>query len=271
MKLMPGSMVDLHVFEEPDLDGSYRVDKQGNINIPVAGVVRLESLTLAEAETAIREKLVNGQILKIANVTVNLAEYSAKNITVLGEVNAPGAFPVLGPRKLQDVLALAGGETTLAGNEIVIHRFGSPPDSTESIHYNRNANDYVSMNVDIDPGDSVFVKRAGVVYVLGAVNRPGGYLMQETGELNVDQALALALGTSEEAKVQDIRIFRKIADGSLVEIQINYRKINSGRATPIQLRPEDVVYVPPSSIKTALLRGTQVLSAAAAATIYTSY
>ena len=271
MKLIPGSMVDVHVFEEPDLDGSYRVDGRGNVNLPVAGAVRLESLTLAEAETAIREKLITAQILKVANVSVNLAEYSAKNITVLGEVNSPGAFPVLGPRKLQDVLALAGGETTLAGNEIVVHRFGSPPDSTETIRYNRNASDYVSLNVAIDPGDSVFVKRAGVVYVLGAVNRPGGYIMQETGELNVDQALALALGTSIEAKVQDIRIFRKIAAGGLVEIPVNYRKINSGRIAPLQLRPEDVVYVPPSSLKTTLIRGTQVISAAASATIYTSF
>jgi polysaccharide biosynthesis/export protein len=271
MKLMPGSMVDLHVFEEPDLDGSYRLDKQGNISLPVAGAVKLEGLTLSEAEATIRATLLSAQVLKVANVGVNLNEYSAQNIIVAGEVNAPGTFPVLGPRKLTDVLALAGGTTAYSGGEIVIQRIGASPDSTEVVHYNRSANDSVTLNTVINPGDSVLVKRAGVVYVLGAVNRPGGYLLQESGELNVDQALAMAAGTALEAKVQDLRVFRKQADGNLVEFHINYRRINSGKETPLRLKAEDVVYVPPSSIKSALIHGTQVVASAASASIYALY
>jgi polysaccharide export outer membrane protein len=271
MKLMPGSMVDLHVFEEPDLDGSYRLDQKGDISLPLAGTVKLEALTLTEAQAAIQARLVSSQVLKVANVDVNLDEYSAKKITVLGEVISPGSFPVIGPRALGDVLALAGGETALAGSDIVVQRSGSPADSSEPIHYNREGRDSTPLHSMINPGDSVLVKRAGVVYVLGAVTRPGGYLMQEAGELNVDQALALAMGTAVEAKVQAISVFRKMPDGSLVDIHVDYRKINSGKATALSLKPEDVVYVPPSSIKTALVRGTQVLASAASATIYTLY
>jgi len=127
------------------------------------------------------------------------------------------------------------------------------------------------MNVMINPGDTVLVKRAGVVYVLGAVNRPGGYLLQESGELNVDQALAMAAGTALEAKVQDLRVFRKQADGNLVEFHINYRRINNGKEAPLRLKAEDVVYVPPSSIKSALIHGTQVVASAASASIYALY
>lgn len=270
VKLMPGTMVDLHVFEETDLDGAYRLDEHGNISLPLAGSVHLESLTLREAETAVGEKLVSSQILNTPHVVVNLDEYSSQNIVVLGEVSSPGRFPVLGPRKLIDLLAMAGGQTALAGNEIVVHRLGQPPDVTEMIHYGKDVNDPTALNVVINPGDTVLVRRAGIIYVLGAVNRPGGYVMQEAGELNVAQALALAAGTAIEAKVGSIRVIRKLPDGSLMETQVDYRKFNKGEAVPFPLKPEDIVYVPPSMIKTALNRGYSILSAAASATIYTT-
>lgn len=270
MKLMPGSSVDVRVFEEPDLDGTYRLDSDGNISLPLAGPIQLQSRTLREAESAIGSQLIADQILKTAHVIVDLDEYSAENITVLGEVSFPGRFPVLGPRSLMDMLVQAGGETQLAGNEIVIHRLGQPSATVESIHYGRDDNNSAALSTMIDPGDSVLVKRAGIVYVLGAVNRPGGYVMQESGELNVDEAIALAAGTSIEAKLSGIRIFRKQADGSLIEIAVSYSKINSGSETPLRLNAQDIVYVPPSALKTALFRGTQVLSAAASATIYTT-
>jgi polysaccharide export outer membrane protein len=271
MKLMPGSSIELHVFEEPDLDGTYRLDNQGNISLPLAGTVRLESLSLREAEKAINTKLVEAELLKSPHSVVNLDEYSAQNIVVLGEVGSPGRFPVLGPRRLIDVLVMAGGQTAFAGNEIVVHRFGQPEDATETIHYGRSTNNPKNLNVMINPGDTVLVKRAGIVYILGAVNRPGGYVMQEAGELTFDEALALALGTAPEAKVSGIRVFRKQADGSIVELEVNYAKVNSGKQAPLRLEARDVIYVPPSLGKTILVHGTQVLAAAASATIYTLY
>jgi len=81
----------------------------------------------------------------------------------------------------------------------------------------------------------------------------------------------MASGTAIEAKVQDLRVFRKQTDGNLVEIHINYRKINSGKETPLRLKAEDVVYVPPSSLKSVLIHGSQVVASAASATIYSLY
>jgi len=269
MKLMPGSMVDIHVFEEPDLDGAYRLDDHGNIGLPLAGSIHLESMTLRQAEDAVGAKLVTAQILNAPHVVINLDEYSAQNIVVMGEVNSPGRYPVLGPRKLMDVLTMAGGQTALAGSEIVVYRVGQPPETTQVIHYGRDVNDPAALNVAIDPGDTVLVKRAGIVYVLGAVNRPGGYVMQEAGQLNVAQVLALAMGTAPEAKVGSIRVIRKLPDGSLLEAQVDYKKFNKGEVAPLSLKPEDIVYVPPSAAKNLLIRGTNVLSAAASATIYT--
>jgi polysaccharide export outer membrane protein len=84
----------------------------------------------------------------------------------------------------------------------------------------------------------------------------------------VAQVLSLAMGTLPEAKIGDIRVVRKLPDGSMTEIPVHYKKINNAKAAPLQLQAEDVVYVPTSVVKTAFLRGTQVLASAASATIY---
>src|SRR4051812_7845578 len=135
LKLAPGSMIEVHVFEEPDLDGTYRLDTAGKVTLPLAGDVMVKEKTLREAELAIREKLVSEEILKDPHVVVNVAEYSTQNIVVLGEVTAPGRYPVIGPRTLLDVLAMAGGETSMAGNEILLHRTEAPADKIETVHF----------------------------------------------------------------------------------------------------------------------------------------
>jgi polysaccharide export outer membrane protein len=168
-----------------------------------------------------------------------------------------------------DVLAMSGGQTQMAGNEIVIHRSNQPAAVTEVIHYGRDVNDPTALSVAINPGDSVLVKRAGVVYVIGSVIRPGGFVMQEAGNLNIAQALALALGTAPEAAIDGIRVIRKLPDGSLSEIPARYNKFRKGEVSPLELQPEDVVYVPSSKVKSAFIQTKAVLNSAASATVYT--
>jgi polysaccharide export outer membrane protein len=262
-------MVDIHVFEEPDLDGAYRLNEHGEISMPLAGTIHLESLTLQQAQAAVSAKLEAEEILKAPHVVVNIDEYSAQNIVVMGEVAAPGRYTVLTPRKLMDVLAMAGGQTALAGNEIVIHRLPQPPQVTEVIHYNRDVTGSTALTVAINPGDAIEVKRAGIVYVLGAVNRPGGFVMQEAGELNIAQSLALAFGTAPQASIGGIRVIRKLPDGSLAQIPAKYNKFRNGEARPLALQAEDVVFVPSNKLKSAFIETKTVLSSAASATIYT--
>jgi polysaccharide export outer membrane protein len=121
----------------------------------------------------------------------------------------------------------------------------------------------------VQPGDTVVVPRAGIVYVLGGVNRPGGYVMQEDGKLDVAQALSLAYGTSINAAVGSIRVVRKQPDGSLQTIPISYPKITSGKEKPIMLQAEDIVYVPISKIKSVLSAGLAASTSSAA--IYTMH
>jgi polysaccharide export outer membrane protein len=268
MKLVAGSMVDIHVFEETDLDGTYRLDGHGNISLPLAGSIHIESLTLREAEAAIGAKLVAEEILRAPHVVVNIDEYGAQNIVVLGEVTSPGRYPALASRKLVDVLAMAGGRTPVAGNEIVIHRSDQPAEATELVHYGRDADSRTSADLEIHPGDTVLVKKAGIVYVLGSVNRPGGYVMQEAGDLNIAQAIALAFGTAPEAANGSIRVIRKQPDGSIVELPVLYDKVNKGEATALSLQPEDIVFVPSSKWKSTFINTKGVMASAAGASIY---
>jgi polysaccharide export outer membrane protein len=257
----------MEVFDTPEYSLDLRIDSDGNVNIPMVGSVHVGDLTLVGAAAKIAASLRDGKILNEPQVNLNVEEYAGHDITVLGEVHAPGRIELLAPRHLDDVVAMAGGETEYAGKTIEIrHEEGVTP-RTAVIHYSRSVDNHILSDTVVLPGETVTVKRAGIVYVLGAVNRPGGYLMQEDGDLNVTQALALAYGTTMPAAVGSMRLIRKKDDGQIEEIRIPYRDMVKGKVAPLQLRAEDVIYVPNSKIKVALGAGL-VNSVAAAAIVY---
>jgi polysaccharide export outer membrane protein len=119
----------------------------------------------------------------------------------------------------------------------------------------------------VRPGDTVFVPRAGIVYVLGAVNRPGGYVMQEDGQLNVAEALAMSGGTVMQANTAGLRVIRRNADGTVLDFPLSYDAIAKGTQAPLLLQPQDIVYVPMSKIKAILSDTTGIVSSAASAAI----
>jgi polysaccharide export outer membrane protein len=115
----------------------------------------------------------------------------------------------------------------------------------------------------------VIVPRTGIVYVLGAVFRPGGYVMQEDGKLNVAQALALSGGTILTAKTEGLRVIRRNPDGTVLDFALSYDGIMKGSQRPLELQAQDIVYVPMSKIKATLSDATGIISTAVSATIYT--
>jgi len=120
----------------------------------------------------------------------------------------------------------------------------------------------------VHDGDTVIVPRAGIVYVLGAVTRPGGYMMQEDGKLDVIQAISLALGTTLQAKTTEIRVIRRKPDGTFTEFSTSYKAITGGQVTPLQLQPQDIVYVPMSKLKIMAVNGMSLIEQAAVSTVY---
>lgn len=267
LKLAPGFLVALNVLDDTDFTGTFRIDEQGDIAVPILGTVHIAGETASEARTQIKNQLFKEQILKDPQVTLTILEYTAPEVTIIGEVGSPGKYPLLVPRNLIDVLALAGGPTMIAGNEVQItsSSAGSKP---VLVHYSKGSNPKSVEDVIVHPGDTVQVKRAGIVYVLGAVNRPGGYVMQEEGTLNVLQAISLANGTAVSASTKTIYLLHRNADGTEVDIALPYRGISHGKRADVQLHATDVLFVPTSTIKSILTNSQSVLASAASASIY---
>ena len=267
LKLAPGFLLRLNVLDDSDFVGTFRVDEQGNIFLPVLGSLHVADETVTEARGQITRKLLDDRILKDPQVDLSIQEYTAPQVTIIGEVASPGKYPLLVPHSLVDVLALAGGTTITAGSEVLITRGNAGVDSV-LVHYSRATSPDAVRDTIVKPGDTVQVKRAGIVYVLGAVNRPGGFVMQEEGTLNVLQAISLANGTSVTASVGTIYLLRRNADGTVVDIAVPYKKIVNGKRTDMQLRATDVLYVPTSTFKAIFTNTQGLMNSAATATIY---
>ncbi|MGA8731649.1 MAG: polysaccharide biosynthesis/export family protein, partial [Terracidiphilus sp.] len=134
LKLAPGFLVELKVLDDSDFQGNFRVNQDGDIALPILGTLHVAGETASEARDQIRKRLLSGEILKDPQVDLNVLEYTAPQVTIIGEVGTPGKYPLLVPRNLIDVLALAGGPTVLAGNEVSIMR-GSGDAKPLLIHY----------------------------------------------------------------------------------------------------------------------------------------
>jgi capsular exopolysaccharide synthesis family protein len=267
LQLAPGFLLTLDVFDAPEFSSDLRVDEHGDVFVDSVGAVHVAGETPAQAAAAIAKRFEDAKVLNHPQINLNVVQYAGQNVTVLGEVHNPGRIELLAPHTLADVIAMSGGATAYAGNVIEIRRRTKDGMQTESVHFSRSAEDATLEDTQVYPGDTVTLRRAGIVYVLGGVSRPGGYIMQEGGELTLTQALALAYGTNMDAAVGSIRIVRKLPDGKVEEIPVAYRAIMKGKEPPPRLQAEDVVYVPISKTKTVL--GAGLVSATAQAAIYT--
>lgn len=267
LTLAPGFLMELNVLDDPDLVGSFRIDQQGDLALPIIGAIHVAGETVSEARIQIRNKLLADQILKNPQVSLTVLEYTAPEVTIVGEVVSPGRYPLLAPRKLVDVLALAGGTTLIAGNEVQITR-GSVATGHALIHYSRATDPKTVEDVIVNPGDTVQVKRAGIVYVLGAVNRPGGYVMEQEGTLSALQAISLANGTALTARTGTIHLLRRNGAGTTEDIALQFEKMSRGKTEDVQLHESDVLYVQTSKLKSILTNTQSIMASVTSASIY---
>jgi polysaccharide biosynthesis/export protein len=267
LRLTSGILLNMTIYDEPELATDARVDDKGNIVLPLIGPVHVEGKTVAQAQAMVQAKYRDAQILKDPQVTLNVTQYPNSNVMVLGEVQTPGRYPMLAPHSLLDVIAMAGGETNLAGDTIQVEAKNGG--ALRTFHYVRGEDESALQNTSINPGDTVRVLRAGIVYVLGGVYRPGGYVMQENGSLNVAQAVALAQGTLMQAKIGGMRVIRHEPDGTLKEIPVSYKEIMKGKNPPLELQAQDIVYVPVSKVKSVFTAGATIVGETSSAAIYT--
>jgi polysaccharide export outer membrane protein len=271
LRVEPGDLLSVVVYDAPELSDGYRVDPAGDLTLPLCGKVKVQGLTSGEVAKLLEASLQDSQVLMRPQVNVDVQQYAGHYVTVLGEVISPGRVTVIAPTKLSDVLAQAGGLTAIAGTRIKIRRGADESAPEEDAPYSRSESNQQAGSILVRPGDTVIVPRTGIVYVLGAVYHPGGYVMQEDGKLNVAEALALSGGTVLTAKTNGLRVIRRNPDGTVLDFELSYNGIAKGTQTPLDLQAQDIVYVPMDKLKAALTDATQIISAAASAAIYKTY
>jgi polysaccharide biosynthesis/export protein len=255
-----GDLIDVQVFDSPELSGALRVDQAGEIVLKLGGTVQVKGLTAAQAGGAIVERLKQAQIMLDPHVNVMIVEYQSQGVTVTGEVRSPGVYPMLTNRTVMDMIALAGGLNENAGKVASVFHRGDP-DHVRQVVLNVSVQTPASAaeaGLELEPGDTISVSRSGVIYVVGDVGRPGGFLVEHNDRLSVLQALSLAQGANQTASLGKSELIRKVDSGRLI-YHIDLKKVLVGQASDPLLADGDILYVPVSYRKVYTLRGIEAL------------
>jgi polysaccharide biosynthesis/export protein len=261
-----GDLIEMSVFDTPEFSGKLRVSNTGDVILPLVGSLHVVGLTAAEMEALIRQKLIDGGFMKDPQVTVFIAEYATEGVSVLGEVKTPGVYPALGSHSLVDYISLAGGLTNMAGTSVTVTHAGHP-DMPEQVKISSKAPLGQQNNPQILAGDSIFVEKTGLIYVIGDVVRPGGFPMDHDDHLTILQALALAQGTTFSAKKGATVIIRTTPEGR-VTLHEDLPKILASKAKDEALQDNDILFIPNSAARTTLKNTEAIIPVAASATIY---
>ena len=243
VKLGVGDLLEVSVYNVPELTSKVRVSNSGDVYLPLIDYVHVEGLTQEEAQSVIEKRLEDGGFVRSPHVTIFVDEASSQGVTVIGEVGRPGIYPDVVDHRLYEVVSEAGGFTLNASRKIAILRKGEK--APIRIDLPRNLADDLSANVEIMPGDTITVPRAPIIYVVGDVGRPSGLLV-DNGQLTVLQALALAGGTNHTAKLSGARIIRKGPNG-MFETKVEIKKMLEAKTPDVPLQADDILFVPVSS------------------------
>jgi polysaccharide export outer membrane protein len=265
----PGDLLRINVLRESELDQHVRVLDSGAVTLALVGDLPVQGLTPAQAAARIAEKYRGGGFLLHPEVSVFVDEYATQTVTILGQVAHPGTVRLAAPRTLIDVLSQAGGLTETADRHIVIERGGKDGERIRAFLSNRS-DDALNADILVRPGDTVLVPKAGIVYILGDVAHPGGYVMQNDSQLTVLQAIALAAGTSKTASEKRVRLVRNI-DGLSQSVDLPLRDMERGRAPDVPLLANDILYVPFSLVKNISLGIADITASASSALIYAAH
>ncbi len=271
-------VLDVYILDVPELSRTYRVSQSGQIAFPLLPQpLNAAGLTLDKFSALLTAQLKSSGTLSDPHLNVSVKESPSRSISITGAVKSPQIYSVLGPVKLLSVVSQAGGIADDAGSVLRITRGAAvnkasqaaaisataPADDPQTITINLNdllSSGSSSLNVDVYPGDWVTVPKAGVVYVVGAVNRSGGFVMNTTREhMTVLQAVALAEDLKSTARREHSMIIRRELSktGERQEIAVDLKKILAGKTPDIVMQPNDILFVPDSSGKKALRRGAE--------------
>lgn len=254
-RLAVGDLVDVSVFQAPELATEARLDMTGSLTMPVAGTVRLAGDTAPEAEQALAARL-RANYLIAPEVHVLVREFSPLPVTVLGAVKNPGVYSARSYPDLTGMLAAAGGIGVGAGERVLLTSTAGTTTRTRAVELSRVERGADSAPIELHSGDVVRVVPAATVYVGGDVVKPGAYALPASG-LTLLEAITLAGGVVRDGAADHTRIVHSDELGRATVTWVNARRVMQGRADDPELAPFDLIYVPHSVGRATVFRGLE--------------
>ena len=229
-----GDMVRVTVFRNPELTTETRVTDQGTISFPLLGDVPVAGLSPSQLSKRIAEKLSSGKYVVNPEVQVTLMQVNSRQVSVLGNVNKPGRYPIDNVNaRLTDFIAAAGGIAAPGSDLVTVVSVRDGKATKKDIDLSQMfVSGNIEANMDLQPGDTIYVHRAPMVYVYGEVQKAGAYRLEP--HMTVMQAIAMGGGLTPRGTQRGLKIHRRAADGHVQ--QINARLTD-------EVKVDDVVYV----------------------------
>ncbi|NVE00009.1 polysaccharide export protein EpsE [Massilia sp. BJB1822] len=231
--LGPGDVLKISVYGSPDLGLETKVTESGQITFPLLGQVDVGGLSVAAAEKKIGGLLEGGGYIRKAQVNILVTALQSAQISVLGQVNRPGRYPLDGKRSIMEMLALAGGLGVEGGDSVTLIRKrngATTKESVDIVEMVRNGD--LNRDLELGANDVIYVERAPRFYIYGEVQRPGAFRLERS--MTVLQALSVGGGLTPRGTERGMRIKRRDANGKLQIIDAKHDDI---------LQMDDVVYV----------------------------
>jgi len=259
----PGDVLTITVAEAPEFGGKTRVGDSGSIHLlGMASPVVAEGKSAAQLSADIRQALIDAKQLRDPQVSVFVDEYHGRTVTVLGAVNKPAVYSLQRRTTVLEAISAAGGALPNSGSTATIVRgpasaeaTGTAIGSVQIVNLSRLAEGQdLTANAEVRNGDIINVSAAQLVYVVGAVTKPGGFVLTNPEEgISASQAVALAEGFTRLASVhRGVIVRQSTSDQARREIPVDLAKMMAGQETDVLLAPNDILYVPDSGAKKTL-------------------
>jgi len=282
--LGPGDQISLAVpaLAQDFAGKNFRIERSGDVALPIVGNLHAGGRTLQALQDEVKSHL--SSVLQNPDVVITVSEFASQPVSVLGAVTLPGIRQLQGRKTLFEVLSLSGGLRADAGTIVEITRDlkmgaipvpNAAPSSTGQFSVAtvklKNVMNASAENIIVMPGDTVFVPKADIVYAVGSVTKPGGYTIGEDGILSALQMVSLAGGVLRNSAMEKAKILRLVpgSTASRTEITVDIKRLMAGKLPDIPLQPNDILFIPNSSAKSAGYRTIEaVVSVAMGLAIY---
>ena len=264
----PGDLLEIGESHSPEVRSAVRVSGTGTVMLTLAGEVQIGGMDERAAAHAIETALIDRGMLNHPQVSVLVTAYAGQDVSVLGEVARPGVYSYTVHHRLLDLISTASGLAPNAGRLVTItHR--DDPKTVHPVALDPNGVDGASdHNPEILPGDTVQVSRAGLVYVVGDVVRPGGFPVDPVEGISVVQALSLAWGPSQNAAVSKAILIREQPEGRTLTT-LDLKRMLRGIDPDVPIHDRDILFVPDSMAKNLWNRTMEsVVQSAVGVSIY---